>query len=101
MSGYCAEVGSFRLTGGIEVTITKFKLAVVGSLCAMVLTGVGVGVGVALADQPHMQNALNDLNAAQNQLQIAIPDKAGHRVNAINLVQQAINEVNLGIQAGQ
>jgi riboflavin biosynthesis pyrimidine reductase len=83
------------------VTITKFKLAVVGSLCAMVLTGVGVGVGVALADQPHMQNALNDLNAAQNQLQIAIPDKAGHRVNAINLVQQAINEVNLGIQAGQ
>jgi len=48
-----------------------------------------------------MQNALNDLNAAQNQLQIAIPDKAGHRVNAINLVGQAINEVNLGIQAGQ
>jgi hypothetical protein len=83
------------------VTISKFKLAVVGSLSAMVFTGVGVGAGVALADQPHMQNALNNLNAAQYQLQIALPDKAGHRVNAINLVQQAINEVNLGIQAGQ
>ncbi len=83
------------------MTISKFKLVMVGSLSAMVLLGAGIGTGVAIADQPHMQNALNDLNAAQNQLQIAIPDKAGHRVNAINLVGQAINEVNLGIQAGQ
>jgi hypothetical protein len=95
------EVVPVHLPGVIEVTISKFKLVVVGSLSAMVLLGVGVGAGVAIADQPHMQNALNDLNAAQNQLQIAIPDKAGHRVNAINLVQQAISEVNLGIQAGQ
>lgn len=83
------------------MTISKFKLVIVGSLSAMVLLGAGIGAGVAIADQPHMQNALNDLTAAQNQLQIAIPDKAGHRVNAINLVGQAINEVNLGIQAGQ
>jgi hypothetical protein len=80
--------------------VSKFKLAVAGCLGAIVFTGIGVGAGFAAADQPHMQNALNDLNAAENQLQIATPDKAGHRVNAINLVQQAINETNLGIQAG-
>ena len=83
------------------MTVSKVKLAVAASIGGVVIAGLGVGTGLALADQPHMQNALNDLNAAQNQLQIAIPDKAGHRVNAINLVQQAINEVNLGIQAGQ
>ncbi|WP_158083894.1 hypothetical protein [Mycobacterium sp. AT1] len=38
-------------------------------------TAAGVGAGIAIADQPHMQNA-------------------------INLVNQAINEVNLGIQVG-
>lgn len=83
------------------MTISKLKLAVAASIGGVVLTGLGIGTGLALADQPHMQNALNDLNQAQQQLQIAIPDKAGHRVNAIGLVQQAINEVNLGIQAGQ
>ena len=83
------------------MTFSKLKLAVAASIGGVVLTGLGVGTGLALADQPHMQNALNDLNGAQNQLQIALPDKGGHRVNAINLVQQAINEVNLGIQAGQ
>jgi hypothetical protein len=82
------------------VRISKFRLAVLGSLCAMVFTGVGIGAGVAFADQPHMQNALGDLTAAQGELQVALADKGGHRVNAINLVQQAINEVNLGIQAG-
>ena len=47
-----------------------------------------------------MQNALDDLNAAQDQLRIATPDKAGHRVIAIDLVQQAIRETGLGIRAG-
>lgn len=80
--------------------MSKMKLAVAGCLGAMVFTGLGVGAGIAVADQPHMQQALDALNAAQNQLQIATPDKAGHRLNALNLVRQAINETNLGIQAG-
>ncbi|MCV7225340.1 hypothetical protein H7J73_04730 [Mycolicibacterium komossense] len=75
-------------------------MAIAGCLGALAFTGVGVGTGMALADQPHMQNALNDLDAAQNRLQIALPDKGGHRDAAINLVQQAISETNLGIQAG-
>ena len=40
---------------------SKTKLAVVGSLGAIVFTGLGVGAGVALADQPHMQTARDDL----------------------------------------
>jgi len=56
--------------------------------------------GYALAAQVHMQNALRALENARSQLQQALPDKAGHRVNAINLVDQAINETEAGIAAG-
>lgn len=78
--------------------MSKVRLAVVGSCCAVAFTVAGVGAGVALADQPFMQNALHDLETANAQLQAAQPDKGGHRDNAINLVNQAISEVNLGIQ---
>jgi hypothetical protein len=52
-------------------------------------------------DQPHMQAALNSLNNALNNLKSAEADKGGHRANAMRLVNQAITEVNLGIQAGE
>jgi hypothetical protein len=78
--------------------ISKFRLVVAGSLMAI---GFSVlGAGTAYAVQTHMLNARDDLQQAQTELQQAIPDKGGHRVNAINLVQQAIDQVNLGIQAG-
>lgn len=82
------------------MTISKVKLGALALVTAAGLMGAGVGAGVALADQTHMTNALNDLNSAQSELQAAQPDKAGHRVAAISLVDQAINQVNLGIQAG-
>jgi len=61
--------------------------------------------GLAIAtsaegQQPHMQAALKALNNARNQLQNAVPDKAGHREKAIGLVGQAITQVQEGIQAG-
>ena len=40
----------------------------------------------------------NDLQQAVNELREAEPDKGGHRDAAINLAQQAIEQVNLGIQ---
>lgn len=49
------------------------------------------------ADQPNMQNALSQLQAAKASLQAASHNKGGHRVNAINLINQAIVEVQLGI----
>jgi hypothetical protein len=58
------------------------------------------GATVAEAQQPHMTNALKALNNARNQLQIAEADKAGHREKAIQLVSEAIEQVEKGIQAG-
>ena len=63
------------------------------------LLGAAIGGG-AMANQGHMFNALHDLQAAQNQLSVAEADKGGHRENALNLVAQAIAEVNAGIQVG-
>ena len=54
-------------------------------------------IGVARADQPFMQAARADLKTAKRELQKAIPDKGGHRVKAIALVNNAIAEVNAGI----
>jgi len=56
--------------------------------------------GTAFAYQGHMWNALHALQNAEAQLQAATADKGGHRVNAIGLVQQAIAEVQAGIQVG-
>ena len=59
-----------------------------------------LGAGTAYAVQTRMLNARDDLNNAVTELQAAIPDKGGHRVTAINLVNQAIDQVNQGIQFG-
>jgi hypothetical protein len=56
---------------------------------------------LAEGQQPHMQAALRALNNAAAQLQQAEDDKAGHREKAIQLVSQAINQVQQGIQAGK
>lgn len=61
------------------------------------LAGAAVASGVAIAQQPNMQNALDSLLSAQSSLQMAAPNKGGHRDRAIGLVNQAIEEVRLGI----
>ena len=79
---------------------TRSKVLVGASLAGALSIGVGVGFGVAWAAQPHMQNALSDLQAARSELQAAIPDKGGHRVAALSLVNQAITQVQAGIAVG-
>lgn len=56
-----------------------------------------VAIAGAVPDQPNMQAVRASLITARNELQRATPDKGGHRVNAINLVNSAIAEVKLGI----
>jgi hypothetical protein len=58
-------------------------------------------IAVANAGQPNMQAALGDLRAARASLERAVPDKAGHRVRAIGLVNQAISEVQAGMAAAR
>ena len=45
-----------------------------------------------------MINARDHLNQAPFELQAADPDKGGHREIAVDLVQQAIGQVNQGIE---
>ena len=77
------------------------------NIVALGAAGAAVAMGAtalvtttADAAQPHMNRALSDLQAALNQLQVAIPDKGGHRVKAIALVKEAIDETSAGMAAG-
>ena len=76
--------------------ISKGRLVAGGLLTAATFTT--LGAGTAFAFQEHMSSARNDLQQAVNELQQAEPDKGGHRDAALNLTQQAVGQVNLGIQ---
>jgi len=58
------------------------------------------GIGYAVAAQPHMEAALSALETASHELEVAVPDKGGHRVKAIALVNDAIGQVKAGIAVG-
>lgn len=47
--------------------------------------------------QPSMRNAQEHLRAAQRDLRNGTPDKGGHRVKAMRLVDQALAEVQRAI----
>jgi hypothetical protein len=80
------------------MTSKSMRLAVIGTAVAMTAS---FAAGFALAAQPHMQGALQALRNSKAELEAALPDKAGHRVKAIGLVDEAIAEVQAGIVAGQ
>lgn len=56
---------------------------------------------VSSPDQPHMQRALDLLRQARSNLEAATSDKGGHRRKAIGYVNDAIDEVKKGIDAGE
>jgi hypothetical protein len=66
------------------------------SLAIFCLLAMGV-IASAMPDQPFMRAARADLMTAKRELQKATPDKGGHRVKAIALVNKAIAEVDAGI----
>jgi hypothetical protein len=68
-------------------------------LLVVVLAG-GFVAGKVSAAQPHMRSALDHLTAAKHELDIADPDKGGHRVKALELVNSAITEVEAGMEVG-
>lgn len=66
---------------------------------AISLAGTAIfGAGMVHGRQPHMQAALDHLRDARAQLEQASADKGGHRVKAIELINQAIDEVQAGIR---
>jgi len=58
----------------------------------------GQQAGSGAVDQPKMKEALQALQQARADLQQAPPQFAGHRQKAIELVDQAMQEINAGIQ---
>ncbi len=65
----------------------------------LVTLGIGAGflAGRVSADQPHMQAALDHLRGAKAELELADRDKGGHREAAVRLVNDAIVQVEKGI----
>jgi hypothetical protein len=51
----------------------------------------------AMAAQPYMQGALQALQNARASLQTAAADKGGHRERAIQLIDEAIRHVKVGM----
>ncbi|MDQ7825730.1 MAG: hypothetical protein RDV48_23215 [Candidatus Eremiobacteraeota bacterium] len=77
---------------GIVWKISTFVLAAALAICLF--------TGEARATQTHMRNALTALQTARTQLGLATRDKGGHRAAAVNYVNKAITEVELGIRTG-
>ncbi len=61
----------------------------------------GIVVGEAMAYQEHMHAALDALRTARSELQSAERNKGGHRERALRLVNDAIDQVQMGIDDGR
>jgi hypothetical protein len=72
-------------------------LRVLVVVLAIAVAAGGLWTRMAVADQPHMQAALEALRTAERQLNEADNDKGGHRRNALELVRRAIRQVEEGI----
>jgi hypothetical protein len=73
----------------------KIRLAII------IVASMGAGgalTSAALAGQPHMVAARDLLQRADTQLHLALPDHGGYREQAISATEQAIADVNAGIQ---
>lgn len=51
----------------------------------------------SMTDQPRMRAALYALQKAKEELEQAAPNKGGHRMEAIRLIEQAIYQVEAGV----
>jgi hypothetical protein len=73
----------------------------VSAILVVLAVAISFFSGYAVARQPHMLEARGHLERAANQLRQAEHDKAGHREKALELTNQALSEVSLGIEAGR
>jgi len=68
------------------------RIAFAAVLVVLFVVGCVTGRG-----QPHMQAAIDQLQAAKSELEEARANKGGHRMRAIELIDQAIAEAQAGI----
>jgi hypothetical protein len=67
-------------------------------LCVAVLLLASAAAYALAPDQPRMQAARADLQAARAQLRNATSDKGGHRKRALEQIEAALSEVAAGIR---
>ncbi len=77
-----------------EVLSRRQTFALGGGVAAAAIL---VTTGPAAAYQGNMERAIAELFGALGSLREATPNKGGHRERAIGLIQQAIGEVQAGI----
>jgi hypothetical protein len=77
--------------------MTRFTRRAVAGLAIVTTFGLGAVTG-ALADQPRMKSALKHLQMARSELESASSDKGGHRVAALQSVDEAIRHTRMGIE---
>jgi uncharacterized phage infection (PIP) family protein YhgE len=79
--------------------MTRIPRLPLAAAAAFAAVGFGVlGSGTAHADQQDILVARDDLNQALNAMQQAGSDWGGHKAQAAELVRQAIDQINQGIQ---
>ena len=71
-------------------------LPVLGLFIVLLIVGYVAGCASG-SGQPHMQSALDHLTAARDQLNAAEANKGGHRERALALVNDAIDQVQSGM----
>ena len=76
----------------------KRYLATSALTVALTLGSVAGYRALAEERQPHMHAAVHHLEEAKKELQMAEHDKGGHREKALELTNNAIEEVRAGIQ---
>jgi hypothetical protein len=74
------------------------RKSLLSALVLFLTLATGFFAGHASAAQPHMRSALDHLREARAELDRADNDKGGHRARAIQLVNDAIHEVERGMQ---
>lgn len=57
----------------------------------------GMLTSQVMADQPHMQNAKENLRLAREELRMAESNKGGHKERAVELIEEAMDQVQQGI----
>jgi hypothetical protein len=76
---------------------SRRQLLGLDALGSVAATTVAMSTLEAEAYQGNMERAIGQLNAALRSLREATPDKGGHKATAVNLIRQAIGEVQAGI----
>lgn len=81
-----------------EAKLSRRNFAVTAATGLAAMGTLGASVKSASAYQGNMEHALSALFQATQALKQATPNKGGHRERAMELIQQAIVQVQEGIQ---